>query len=133
MLRSELTRRALVAGAAAVAATATPAAVTAQAEPDDPIFALIEAHKAANQEFGTYLSTRIEPEGDDPEEIRLSDADSKAGRALGDCIPTSMAGVIALLRYVADLEIPYFETAADGKVHPQSYWVQHNCAAGLED
>jgi hypothetical protein len=134
MLRSELTRRALVAGAAAVAATATSAAVAAQAEPD-PIFALIEAHKVAFQEFENWPGFRVfdkSPE-DEAEERRLSDADWDAACALGDCIPTSMAGVIALLDYVADLNSTYDQMDYSGKMRPQSYWVLHNCALALED
>jgi hypothetical protein len=95
------TRRAMLAGAAAIPTTALPAAALAAMplEPD-PIFAAIEAHRARWSEFNAWCAL---PEAGTEEgkaaENRLSDAEWEAAIALVEIEPTTMAGVIALLRY----------------------------------
>jgi hypothetical protein len=76
------------------------------AQEPDPIFAAIESHKSAWAALGAecpYLSEQDTPEA----EARLDelhDAVSEADEALIEGEPTTVAGMIALFRYVADFQ-----------------------------
>jgi hypothetical protein len=126
---SNTTRRGFLSTAAALAASAAVAipANAADASTPDPIFAAIEAHKAARLAFENAVSrgsaleeelprekTRswitVWEEGivetDDPRWIdsvrevhHTSDAATDAAYALANVAPTTMAGVVGLLQY----------------------------------
>jgi hypothetical protein len=94
-------RRAILAGAAALAAV--PAITATAGYSPDPIFAVIEAHKAA---FRNYLQTSAVHFAD--EEDKVAEAAGLEARSdcndvamnLVDIEPTTMAGVVALIDYV---------------------------------
>jgi hypothetical protein len=104
-------RRAVLAGIAAAPALAAPALALSG---PDPIFAAIERHKAAfrvSQETGRIRSSTIDNEraaGYDPVQCKAAieasgaadDAVDAAADALITIRPTTMAGVLALIRYV---------------------------------
>jgi hypothetical protein len=120
------TRRGFLSTAAAMAASAA-VAIPADAFGADPIFAGIEAHKAARLAFENAFnrSCALEQElprektrswitvweeeiveTDDPRWIdsvrevnRASDATTEAAYALANVAPTTMAGVVGLLQY----------------------------------
>jgi hypothetical protein len=84
-------------------AVLTPAAGAA----DDPIFALIEAHKRAFWKRMEAGAAYFELDNDDPERevgeaahYALSDVANAAAIALTNSAPTTMAGVMALIDYV---------------------------------
>ena len=94
---------------ATVAATAdatTPMAAVA-ASGDDPIFALIAKHRAEEQAYGDAIKARDEIDGvttaDDLVE-QLCDSCFELEWALANTMPTSIAGVAALLRYANEVE-----------------------------
>jgi hypothetical protein len=64
----------------------------------DPIFAAIEAHRAA------WAHLEENPSEDDAECDRRYEAVTDAGCVLIDTGPTTIAGAVALLRYVAAAE-----------------------------
>jgi hypothetical protein len=134
---SKLSRRTLVASAAALPTLTVPAVVAASAEPD-PIFAAIESHRSAwvdwsaivEHEYGLGLYY------DDPR-YAASQAVMEAKQAikcdrcfnLVEIYPTTIGGVVALLQYYAET----FEL--DGK----TYWpddfgmpLARHAAAALE-
>ena len=93
-------RRAILAGIAAAPVLAAPALALSSAGPD-PIFALIERHKACNAAFSSVLR---EP-GQDRDEWRrredeASDVERDACGEMVATVPTTLAGLLALLRYV---------------------------------
>jgi hypothetical protein len=111
MLSTKTTsRRAVLTGVAA--AVAVP--VSVKAATDDPIFALIEQHKAAyrtSQETGRVKCRTVDwsssPEYDpilckavDEAADAAHDAASNAAMALITIRPTTIAGLLALMRYV---------------------------------
>ena len=128
------TRRGFLSTAAALAASAAVAipANATNAFGADPIFAAIEAHKAARLDFetavcrGSALEEELPSEKtrswitvweqtivetDDPRWIdsvhevdRTSDAATDAAYALANIAPTTMAGVVGLLQYAISLE-----------------------------
>jgi hypothetical protein len=130
-MTNTMSRRSMLARTAAgTAAAALPVAAfgndAAQAAPDDPIYAAIECHRAAWQEFSaktTELSDTIwyhqqvmaagraaelrcvpeTPEAD-AENDRLNLIVNAAGNKLAKMKPTTMAGAIAMLRYANDVE-----------------------------
>lgn len=88
---------AIAAGGAALAST------------PDPIFAAIEAHKAAHHRFSRALDVSASLYPSDPRHDQAQELTGAAGEALEsagihltDVLPTSFAGVIALLSYVDD-------------------------------
>jgi hypothetical protein len=101
-----LSRRKALAGLA-VLPVALPAA--AAAEPD-PIFAVIERHRQLSELFtaAVDVSSRLEggPEFEAADAISAERNQALMGHAdaLIRSIPTTMAGVIALARYVASLD-----------------------------
>ena len=72
----------------------------------DPIFAAIEAHRAAHAQIKNPRLSELDaadtPEAD-AEVERMLEPDIDAAGALADCKPTTVAGAVALLRYVAEL------------------------------
>jgi hypothetical protein len=95
-------RRGLLLGAVTAGAAATVAALPAMAatEPPDPVFALLEAHKAA---WARLLE--IEDRTDDYETLE------EAGRAVDAVLaeitttpPTTLAGMRAVMEYLVDLD-----------------------------
>jgi hypothetical protein len=101
-------RRFLSVAAGGAVAAALP--VAALANEPDPIFATIERHRELSADYtaAVDISSKLE---DGPE---FEAADAIAGDRCGDLLdhadalihlePTTMAGVIALMRYVASLE-----------------------------
>src|SRR5438128_2463421 len=127
------TRRDFLSTAAALAASATVAVPgnAANAFGADPIFEAIEVHKAARLAFEDAVSRNSAldeelpsektrswitvweqtiVESDDPRWIdsarevnRTSDAAADAAYALANVVPTTMAGVVGLLRYAISI------------------------------
>ena len=88
---SQLSRRTLVTSAAALPALSVPA--LASAEPD-PIFAAIETYRDTHATFNAIP----EDEGEDYEEAYWQMYD--AHRAIFVTVPTTMTGVLALIRFL---------------------------------
>jgi hypothetical protein len=150
--------------AAAIATIPTAAGGDAAAFPaePDPTFATLEAHRRVRAERdavgGTQdaLEQKIAPdrrktdfadgivEGDDPRWVRfcqemnrLDDAENAAELKIADAVPTSLAGVIALLEYAAEME-DWIGVRADlvdenspKKACSLSYFVSRNVAGAL--
>jgi hypothetical protein len=114
---SKLSRRSLVESAAALPALAVPAVAVAAIEPD-PIFAAVETHKRTLIEQWRVSRVNGSTADDDPRHVETSAAEAAAleinddaEKALGEIVPTTMPGVIALLGYIEDhchqkLELP---------------------------
>jgi hypothetical protein len=102
-------------------AARSPAAVSAIATEPDPIFAAIEAHKAASAAFVAFVN-RPEFKGvdlpDAPVE-ELHDSATAAAETMLDVQPTSMAGVIALLKYIYECD------RADEYLLPDERYEEH--------
>ena len=131
---SAMNRRAILAGAAS-AAVAIP---TAAAPMPDPIFAAIEAHRAAwaaLEKDCSRLSDESTPEAE-AEFDRLNAAVEEAVGTLVDTQPTTMAGAVALLRHVAEHEdkgdTVHCLEDEDGKTKPWSYFMHQTLADALE-
>lgn len=91
-------RRAILAGAAALPALTIPC--TANPAPD-PIFAAIERHREARAVWWEPVPGETDQESDD----RINRTAAAAERTLADVIstkPTTIAGCVALLRHVHD-------------------------------
>jgi hypothetical protein len=137
-------RRAILAGIATAPALAAPA-LALNAGPD-PIFDLIERHKVAfrtSQEAARIRSGTVDVERSpkyDPVKCKEAlEADSAAGDAATDAAnalitvrPTTIAGVLALIRYVEAFNAgafflePYPEdTASDWQSGPM-FWPESN-------
>jgi hypothetical protein len=98
-MSTQLNRRAVLAGAAALPAVSVPALV-AGADPD-PIFAAIEAHRAARKR----LDTEAFDDADDcPEWHEANDATDRAAADLAETKPVTIAGAAALMRYIVEIE-----------------------------
>jgi hypothetical protein len=125
-----ITRRSTVnALVGAAGLSAIPVAATAMAP--DPIFAAIERHKASYVAFGHLLNLKDKFEDEhgrshaSPEyeewqrrEDEACDAESSATAEMVATVPTTIAGVVALLRYVDEEharrnELLYDETFED--------------------
>src|SRR5436309_10007926 len=108
--RPSLSRRTLMSGAALPAVAVLPAIANAAAlppaKPVDPIFAAIVAHRAAWDEFNARCSVLAEAETPEAwaEYEDLTEAEYEAASKLADTAPTTLAGAVALLHYVADVE-----------------------------
>jgi hypothetical protein len=109
---SNHSRRAVLAGIAAAPALVAPALALTGAGPD-PIFAAIKRHKASYAAFGHFLELKDKFEDEhgrehaSPEheewqrrEDEACDAESSATTEMVATVPTTIAGVVALLRYV---------------------------------
>jgi hypothetical protein len=168
--RRKILGTAAVAAAALTATGASPMALPAAAgatEPPDPIFAAIEAHKAARAIWvaNVYRHSDLENElprdrrrscvhikedkifeTDDPrwikcerEVMRTSDLEMDAACVLVSIIPTTQAGVVALLQYalLADTDgegWPSDLVSDDGtKARSWHYFLIENVTAALTD
>jgi hypothetical protein len=113
---SALSRRSLVTSAAALPALAVPAvAVAACAEPD-PIYAAIAAHQRFAAEWYACVSRECDLPKDEflnktPRYVEAQQATETANDRMDDAAcalsgiePTSVAGVMALLSYYAEIE-----------------------------
>jgi hypothetical protein len=120
MKTDRATRRAVLAGAAALPALAMPAVAGLAAT--DPVFALIDAHKRARAESIAKGQESLRREDQLKKEgvpfrkiIKTCDsigeqeckADNAALDALFRCEPTTSAGLAALLAYVVEEERAY--------------------------
>ena len=99
--RATFSRRALAAALPIAALVAMPAAAlpklaTAAA---DPVLEQIAGHRALR-----IAITRTSGRDDDPAYEAACDAEEAALQALGDALPTSIAGAAALLAYMAEVE-----------------------------
>jgi hypothetical protein len=81
----------LIAGAAHRAFPTSPTA-----KHEDPVFAAVEAHRKAFLDWGN---------GSDENIAHLGDIEKEALHALLDEVPTTLAGVVALSRYSAELTV----------------------------
>ena len=89
----------------------------------DPVFALIEAHRAADDalEVAYVEKSRLKELG-----YRVTDINNKAAHKaessavcdLVEAVPTTLAGVIAKMRYVAELADANFARFGEGEVGP---------------
>lgn len=97
MSHANLNRRAVLAGAAAFPAIALPTVpALASNAPDDPIFAAIKARNDALAAFEAFSDE------DDPEYDKLGEAWSNTERNLVRTVPTTAAGIVALIRFVEE-------------------------------
>jgi hypothetical protein len=93
------TRRAVLAGLATAPALAGPALALSSAAPPDPIFAAIEHHKAC------YVALALLPDGAGGCELSEAVGDeTDAARKMAATVPTTLAGLLALLRYVEKMQ-----------------------------
>jgi selenocysteine lyase/cysteine desulfurase len=112
MTTCKTTRRAVLAGAAALPALAIIPATALGAGAVDPIFAAIERHRQAE---ATYVAACNEPTDQAKEQAREDRANKLCGRssdALGELVamtPTTLAGCAAVLRYLETHEKSYDE------------------------
>jgi hypothetical protein len=104
---SKLSRRSLVTAAATLPAIAIPAIANAGPEPD-PVFAAIAAHRQA---YVGYLKAAAREHENNYDGAALkaalaaaSEAEGSTEQELAGVVPTTMAGVIALLRYCEEFE-----------------------------
>jgi hypothetical protein len=95
-----MNRRALVAGAAVLPAIAIPAAAQCVLAPD-PVFAVIEAHKAAQAAFVAAVDA-AGPHDDPP--ASFSHAEADAARTMILTVPTTLPGLAALVAYIHHCE-----------------------------
>ncbi|WP_024519393.1 hypothetical protein [Bradyrhizobium sp. Tv2a-2] len=148
--------------AAAVAAIPAPGSALHAAEPD-PIFAAIETHKRAmaaydelvDQQEGLEAAIPQERqrttspskivESDDPRWIafqremgRVGDAESDAECALASVVPTSVAGILALLEHAIKIEegVGFRDNIVDDEGDPEVeqnwyYFANRNIVAAL--
>jgi hypothetical protein len=120
---SAMSRRRLVAGTAALPALAVPALAA-----NDPILAAIERHRAART--GRLKLLDHYGNQDPPEDIGGAawNGESDALRALLTTTPTTLAGAVALMRYIADCQPPDEENLGCGVI----FWEEdENKAIGV--
>jgi hypothetical protein len=113
-MSNSMNRRAILAGAATLPAVSIPAL---GAEPD-PAFAAIEAYKTADAAFlararyeGDLGRDKLGLAADDwrtPEMEALVDSGWVLRHALAETVPTTMAGLAAVLKYVAEESVDQF-------------------------
>jgi len=135
MSSSHVSRRAILAGASAVpiialapGAQAFPAVATASPPIDDPIFAVIEKHRAAlifqmaKSRVVCHLNNH-DPEYETAEEEEQSARaeENFAQELLAGSVPSTPAGAVALLAYVDDLCTQKIVLAED----PTQWYSQH--------
>jgi hypothetical protein len=108
-----INRRSLVASAAALPALAMPAAADQLAHEPDPIFAAIEKYRVADATFIAHCyyednlagsGHKLSPAPNDfrtPEMVAAVEASRAARAELAKTAPTTLAGMVAYLDYVA--------------------------------
>ena len=104
------TRRRILSQAAgiAVGGAALALAVPPTLAADDPVFALIETHKAAEAALGSTLAEKSRLEGagqkyDDSLAEAAHEAEISALYDLIEAVPTTLSGVIASMTYIGGL------------------------------
>jgi hypothetical protein len=109
-MTTKTSRRAILAGAAALPALTMPAVAFAAATPD-PIFAALDRHRKIE---AAYSAACNEPTGDEAteqaREARVFKLGGESSDALGELVtmtPTTVAGCAALLRYLEAHEKTY--------------------------
>ncbi len=126
-MTTKTSRRAILAGAAALPALAIIPAAALAAVDNDPIFAAIEGHKAAY--LASMAASRIQSNMVDAEfspeydpikceaahaAARAADAaDAAAAEALATIRPTTIAGLLALMRHVEQFNAGAFALDID--------------------
>ena len=118
----------MAAGGAILALVAIPPAAAASAPAGlagdpDPVFALIEAHRAADGalEVAYVENSRLKELG-----CRVTDINNKAAHKaessavcdLVEAVPTTLAGVIASMRYIAELADGNFARFGQDEIAP---------------
>jgi hypothetical protein len=106
-MSTELNRRAILAGAAVLPAAALPAV---DGEPD-PIFAAIEAHRRTYELYGVAIAREKELCAADfeRETDEASAREEQAEIGLVATRPTTLVGVVALLRYSNEVRCSGYE------------------------
>src|SRR5258706_16462394 len=103
MMKTEMTRRSALAGGLALAAPAT-AALPALGDEPDPIFALIEKHKAAEAAYDALFGGNAEESMTEEEWFAITaDRADCMGYALEEVVatmPPTLYGVACVLRYL---------------------------------
>lgn len=114
------TRRAVLAGAATIPALSILSLPALGNEPDDPIYAAIERHKAAyiEQTYHSRICFHMSP--NHPEYDAREEADSRpyekrdaAAVDLANTQPTTLAGVFAFLEYIEQFNAGKFYNSVD--------------------
>lgn len=103
------TRRAILAGAAALPALALPALA---APAHDPIFAAIERHRQIEGAYVAACNEHVEQAREPAREERVVKLCHRSSNALGELVamtPTTVAGCAAVLRYLEAHEQSYDE------------------------
>ena len=136
-MTTQSTRRCVLAGIAAVPAVSLP--VLAPPTESDPIFALIEAHRAAHAEYDRAYREGITDERE-ADMTRLRYAAYDLAARLVSTLPTTVAGVGALLAYYAErtgenrwgsvfpTELPDVE----GRERPFEYFLARSAAKAID-
>ena len=127
--------------AAARDGSAIPARASTPPEPD-PIFAAIERHRKACAAYAdaALAEDRLEPAKPwypeaEADLARANDEEDEAALALTDTSPTTIAGMVALLRHVFEHNGKGNTTTytnEDGHNRPWANWICDNVAAALE-
>jgi len=119
MSHANLSRRAILAGAASVPAIALPAVAAMAASLPDPIFAAIETARAAEAVCNAV------DENDDAIDAAV-DEYWEARSALARTVPTTQDGLMALTSFVLEAQVslhgagPYFDEADDAEAFAAS-------------
>jgi hypothetical protein len=100
-MRADPTRRRFLSTAAGIAAggTALALAMSPARASDDPVFGLIETHRAAH----AALEAAIYRDADDGSTETAHETEQSALIDLIEAVPMTLAGVIATMRYIADV------------------------------
>ena len=108
-----LTRRGLMAGTAPLVALSTSALAM-----DDPAFAVIARHREAHVAHTALFNEWNGRNQDPPTELvrAAGDAESEALKALLRTTPTTLAGAIAMCRYIAECQPPNLPTYGTGAI-----------------
>jgi hypothetical protein len=131
---ADQTRRRFLSGAAGIAAGGTALALASlpASAAADPVFALIETHRAAEAALNAVVSAlpdRLTPAQTVSQDAALA-AEWSALVDLIEAVPTTLAGVIANMRYIADGVMPYSQDRlGDDEINP----LLLNLAEALED
>ena len=113
MTTCKTTRRAVLAGAAALPALAIiPATALPAIGGTDPIFAAIERHRQAEAAYLAACNEHVERAKEQAREERVIKLCHRSSNALGELVamtPTTVAGCAAVLRYLEAHEQSYDE------------------------
>ena len=105
-------RRAILAGAAALPALAIIPATAVAAAGIDPIFAALERHRQIEAAYVAACNEPIDQAKEQAREDRVTKLCHRSSNALGELVamtPTTLAGCAALLRYLEAHEESYDE------------------------